>query len=185
MDIRDLLKAISRVSNHPIVRTMFSHVNTIMSSIENGSRYGVRLLFKLSLWTGVSVLAAGTTLWLSFRLFKRLANLSNGAPGPMLPKLIEYWKQLQLYRGTYQTKLVELHRTYGLIVQIGPSEFSVSDISALPYWWRLEKVRLTHFSHLFNMSCVLMSICGQSQTCQIPLSFDHFIIMLLHRSTEP
>jgi hypothetical protein len=118
----------------------------IIASIEKATRYGVRLLSKLSLRTGVSIVAAVMMLRLSSSLFKRLANVINGVPGPILPKLIGYWKPLQLYRGTYQTKLVELHRKYGLIVQIGPSEYSVSDISALPYWWKLDKVRHTHSS---------------------------------------
>jgi hypothetical protein len=156
---------------------MLSQGSTIIASIEKATRYGVRLLSKLSLRTGVSIVAAVMMLRFSSRLFTRLANLFNGVPGPVLPKLIGYWKQLQLYRGTYQTKLVELHRKYGLIVQIGPSEYSVSDISALPYWWKLDKVR-----HTISSLPIQVMVDANKYNLAKPNVPDTFLVRSLHHN---
>lgn len=48
--------------------------------------------------------------------FRQVANLISPIKGPALAKFTSLWKVYHLIRGTYDQKVVELHRKYGMLV---------------------------------------------------------------------
>lgn len=48
--------------------------------------------------------------------FRQIANLISPVKGPILAKFTSLWKVYHLIRGTYDQKIVELHRKYGMPV---------------------------------------------------------------------
>jgi hypothetical protein len=133
-------EAFVKIKKHQLIQNISSKTYSTMVSIKDLVRTVLRIPPK-SWLLGSGFMFLGVALpRLLQKLSRRFSNVFNGVPGPVVPRLTGCWKQLHLYRGTYLTELAQLHDKNGLIVQVGPSEYSVSDISAIPFWWRLEKV---------------------------------------------
>lgn len=64
---------------------------------------------------------------LAAALISRIKYLFNGIPGPRLGKVTRLWKLYHSLRGDFLERLRELHRKYGVVVQIGPYEYNISD----------------------------------------------------------
>ncbi len=65
------------------------------------------------------------------------SNTSNDIPGTRLAKVTGLWKFVHKFKGSYVRKLRELHEQHGVIVQIGPHEYSIND----PKYARLCKLQ--------------------------------------------
>lgn len=77
---------------------------------------------------GIALLA----VWLVGYVFyqRRIATLSK-VPGPFWASLSPAWKLLEVNKGTFCEKIPDLHRKYGAIVRIAPSEAIISNGSAI------------------------------------------------------
>lgn len=140
MDTAKASQIISKATNHPLIQSVLSKTSSAMAFFKELLRAAMRDPLASTLTIGVSIIGFATP-WLLGSIAKRLQDkASSDGPGPLLPRLTGCWKRFHLYQGTYLANLAELHRKYGLLVQIGEAEYSVSDISAIPFWWNLEKV---------------------------------------------
>lgn len=74
-----------------------------------------------------TVALVGVVVWLTDPIANIISNLLQGIPGPRLAKLTIGWKLIHVRNGTYTKKLRELHQKYGVIVQVGPHEYSVGN----------------------------------------------------------
>lgn len=52
-------------------------------------------------------------------------------PGPALASFTNLWKSYQVWHGTYELTLLDLHRKYGPIVRIGPNHLDISHASVI------------------------------------------------------
>lgn len=69
-----------------------------------------------------------------------ISNFFNGIPGPLVAKTTVLWKLYHLRHGTYEAKLAELHKKSGILVQVGPGDFSISDLAYFERCSRLQQV---------------------------------------------
>ena len=130
--------------------TLYKRVNPLSHSLHDlGSQ---RLSSAEFLVEGACLLLSVTIMvWLIFGIFNRISNLFNNIPGPRVAKLTNLWKLYHLRKRNYLKKVQDLHRKHGVVVQVGPYEYSVSDPTAL--YWRLEKVRVTNLYVLIFFMC--------------------------------
>ena len=94
-------------------------------------------LFTKALIVGISV---GGMKWILDFIANILQNHLRGIPGPRLAKLTILWKLVHSYNGTYKKRLQELHSKHGVIVQVGPREYSVGNPQYIGRCGKLDKV---------------------------------------------
>lgn len=141
MDTTTASQLVLKATNHPLIQTVLSKTNSAMAFFKALFHAAVQAPLRSTVQVGVFIIVLATP-WLSSSIIRWFSKAtSSDAPGPLLPRLTGCWRRFHLYQGTYLAKLAELHRQYGLVVQIGKAEYSVNDISAIPFWWNLEKVR--------------------------------------------
>ncbi|KGO49055.1 Cytochrome P450, E-class, group I [Penicillium expansum] len=60
-------------------------------------------------------------------------------PGPTIAKWTRLWKLHSVWKGDHHTTAIDLHRKHGYLVRIGPNHVSVSDPTAVPIIYGLNK----------------------------------------------
>lgn len=52
-------------------------------------------------------------------------------PGPFLAKFTDLWRLRAVWKGNFQRAVIDLHRTYGDVVRVGPNTISIADPKAI------------------------------------------------------
>ncbi|KAF2099235.1 cytochrome P450 [Rhizodiscina lignyota] len=71
------------------------------------------------------------TWGLAYLIYQRTFAPLSKVPGPFWASLSPVWKLYYISKGTFHERILELHRKYGPIVRIAPSEVMISDGSAV------------------------------------------------------
>lgn len=78
---------------------------------------------------GSAVLLLGG-LYTLFVLAQYVLNPLRNIPGPFLARFTRFWYFYEIYKGSFEATNIELHRKFGPIVRIAPSEYSIDDVEA-------------------------------------------------------
>ncbi|KAK3678025.1 hypothetical protein LTR78_002120 [Recurvomyces mirabilis] len=68
---------------------------------------------------------------LAYSIYQRRFHPLAGIPGPLWASLTRLWMTKHSWDGDMNVVMIELHRKHGSLVRTGPSEVSVSDLSAI------------------------------------------------------
>ncbi|KAI1420446.1 cytochrome P450 [Xylaria sp. FL1777] len=91
----------------------------------------------LSTTTWASMLSVFIGSFLAYALYQCVFSPLAVFPGPAVAKLSKVWRAYATYRGQWHKDLIALHRRYGPVVRIGPSELSVGDPEAFLQIYRI------------------------------------------------
>ncbi|KAJ5348201.1 Cytochrome P450 E-class group I [Penicillium brevicompactum] len=72
-------------------------------------------------------------------LTNRYKRVLRDIPGPVLARYSRLWKLYSVWKGDHHHVEIDLHRKHGSLVRIGPNHISVSDPSAIPLIYGLNK----------------------------------------------
>lgn len=86
--------------------------------------------------SAVCILLSAIVLRLLTNRYKRVLR---DIPGPVLARYSRLWKLYSVWKGDHHHVEIDLHRKHGSLVRIGPNHISVSDPSAIPLIYGLNK----------------------------------------------
>lgn len=87
------------------------------------------LQYLLSLSPGTLILIALGFI-IVYNAFQVIFDPLRDIPGPFLARFTRLWYLLELYKGRFELTNIELHKKYGAIVRIAPSEYSIDDVES-------------------------------------------------------
>jgi hypothetical protein len=91
-------------------------------------------MFELSP-SSLSILALG--LYVAYGIVSAVIDPLRGIPGPFLARFTRLWYFFEVYKGSFETSNLRLHKKYGPIVRIAPNEYSVDDMEAAKLIYRV------------------------------------------------
>ncbi|KAH7016686.1 hypothetical protein EDB80DRAFT_873425 [Ilyonectria destructans] len=97
------------------------------------------------------IVPAIVPLFLLHRIFRAIRDPLKSQPGPFLARFTRLWLIRQFIWGDYHKTNIELHRKYGPIVRIAPSQYSIDSLEAA-------KIIYGHGSHFAKASVHFVSI---------------------------
>ncbi|KAN0119335.1 cytochrome P450 [Hyaloscypha variabilis] len=91
-------------------------------------------MFELSP-SSLSLLALG--IYVAYTIVSVVADPLRDIPGPFLARFTRLWYFFEVYKGSFETTNLNLHKKYGPIVRIAPNEYSVDDVEAAKSIYRV------------------------------------------------
>jgi hypothetical protein len=91
----------------------------------------------ISIWSGLPAILVTLTLFHFTRNYFKPGVAS--VPGPLLAKITNLWRFIDVAHGRAEVKLYNLHQKYGDYVRLGPNVVSVQNLDALKTIYGINK----------------------------------------------
>lgn len=97
------------------------------------------LAIDIKSWLFIKLPIALAAYWLVWMVYARTIHPLAKIPGPFWASISRIWFQRRMYMGDYEVVMRALHVKYGSIVRIAPDEVAVSDPSAIPKIYPIQR----------------------------------------------